>query len=455
MLQNRWVRSLVGLVAAAMVAAGCSGAGDDSAGTVAAARAAGTGPTAEGASSPEARTASDAGITADAIHVGILSGDLRKLVQIGFASDIGEVRSLYETFLLDVNAKGGINGRNLTWSYQEFDFIGGEPEMQRACTELFKAPTFAVIASDGYSDGMPCVTTEHKTPVLAADPFPVSAFAAAGGNLFSIPPSTQVSAAAMVELLAQSHALDGKTLGVVYGDRAGMAETVDTGLEPALAKLGKTLVKAQVTGSSAEPGTLAQIDPTIRKLKNAKVDGLFVFEDAFFGTNLLSAAYKAGYRPQLFGSDYQRMADAIVLPFISTYQAEPALNGMLGTTYTRVGEDTAGRPADPADDACVTRYAAGQGRDVPAYGSQRWSALVRICQQLDVFVQGLKDAGANPTRAGFRDALTARATMHIGFGTKGSFGPGKPDAANEFRIVRYDGATNHFVPVTEFAPAGR
>jgi hypothetical protein len=43
--------------------------------------------------------------------------------------------------------------------------------------------------------------------------------------------------------------------------------------------------------------------------------------------------------------------------------------------------------------------------------------------------------------------------MHLGFGGQGSFAEGKQDAANEFRIVRYDAATGYFVPVEGYAPA--
>jgi hypothetical protein len=144
-----------------------------------------------------------------------------------------------------------------------------------------------------------------------------------------------------------------------------------------------------------------------------------------------------------------------MLPFIDTYAAEKAFNGMLGTSYTRVGDDTVGAQPDPADAACLTKYSDANGIDVPQYGTQRWAALVRICHQIDVVVKGLEAAGPNPTHGSFRDALANRGTFHVGFATNGSFTPTKHDAADQFRVVRYDGTTNRFSPVTEFAPAGR
>lgn len=441
---------LVALLVVAALVAACGGSRSDDGDAT-------TESNVPGAQPSVAREASDHGVTEDTITVGILVGDLEKLVQIGFASDIGDVRAIYENFLVAANASGGINGRQIDWVYQEFDLVAGESSMRDACEQLFEsARPFVVLTSSGFTDGMPCVTQQHDTPVIATESFPASAYADANGNLFTIPASAQVSVAAMVDLLAGSGAFDGKTLGVLYGDRPGMAETVESGLEPALARVGHNLAaKVQITGLSSDPTVFTQFPAAIDTFKAAGVDGLILLHDSFLATNFLTSAAKADFTPALFGSDYQHIADPTVLPFIDNYQAERSFDGMLGVTYSRTGDDTTGASPDPGDAGCHARYAAARAPDVPDYGTQRWAQLAVICHQVDVLVRALRSAGPNPTRESFREAMTKLPSMHLGFGGQGSFAPGKQDAADEFRIIRYDAKTRTFVPVKGYATVGR
>jgi hypothetical protein len=451
-MNARSVRRLIAVLAVAVLAASCGGNrdGDDDS----------TDPTASTvAADPNgvAREASADGVTEDAVTIGIVTGDLEKLVQIGFASDIGDVRSLYETFLVTTNASGGINGRRIDWNFQEFDLTAGVDGMDAACERLYDSTTpFLVITSAGYVDGIPCVTQEHDTPVLAAESFASSAYAGSNGNLFSIPASSQVSVTALIDLLAATGEFQGRTIGVLYGDRPGMVETVDTGLIPALERNGLSLAaKAQVTGLSSDPAAFAQFPEAIATLQGARVDSLILLHDSFLSTNFLTTAAQAGFTPKVYGTDYQHIADPTVLPFIENYQAEAAFDGMLGVTYTRTGDDTAGKTPDPIDQGCASRYEAGGGTDVPEYGTQRWAQLVQICHQVDLALRGVRAAGPNPTHDSLRAAMAELPKMHLGFGGLGSFAEGKADAADEFRVIRYDAATKTFVPVADYATAGR
>jgi ABC-type branched-subunit amino acid transport system substrate-binding protein len=444
---NVRARSLLAALAVVVVAASCGGDGRDDATTT-------TGPDGEPG---VAREASDAGVSEDAITIGILTGDVEKLTQLGYVTEIGDPRSLYENFLVSMNASGGINGRRIDWVYEEFDLAGGEAAMQEACDRLYERATpFVVVTSAGFVDAMPCVTVEHDTPVLAAESFPESSFAASDGNLFTIPASSQVSVGAMVDRLAARGVLSGKTIGVLYGDRPGMVETLDTGLVPALERNGLTLAaKAQVTGAGSDPQTFAQFPDAITTLQSAGVDTLVLLHDPFVSTNFMTAAAKAGFTPSVVGSDYQHIGDATVLPFIETYRAETAFDSMLGVTYTRIGEDTSGRSPDPIDQGCASRYEAARGPDAPDYGTQRWTQLVTICNQLDLVLRGVRAAGENPTRDAFRSALTQLSNIHLGFGGDGGFTEGKQDAADEFRVVQYQASAKAFVPVDGYAPATR
>jgi hypothetical protein len=356
-----------------------------------------------------------------------------------------------------MNASGGINGRRIDWVYEEFDLVGGEEAMEEACERLFeRSDPFVVVTSAGFVDAMSCVTVEHDTPVVAAETFPASSFAASGGNLFTIPATSQVTVGAMIDRIAARGIFFGRTIGVLYGDRPGMVETLDTGLIPALERNGLSLAaKAQVTGASSDPGTFSQFPDAIATLQRAGVDTLILLHDSFLTTNFMTTAAEAGFTPKVIGSDYQHLADPTVLPFIENYRAEAAFDAMLGVTYTRTGDDTSGKAADPLDLGCSSRYDAARGPDAPEYGTQRWSQLVIICNQLDIVLRGVRGAGENPTRDAFRAALTQISSVHLGFGGQGGFAEGKQDAADEFRVVQYEAATKTFVPVDGYAPAAR
>jgi hypothetical protein len=446
----RHARRLTAVLAVALLAASCGGnRGDKDDAT--------TDSSVPSGEPAVARQASDTGVSEDAITIGILTSDIEKLLQMGYASDVGEVRSLYENFLVSTNASGGINGRRIDWVYEEFDPVAGEESMQAACDRLFaEAEPFVVVTSAGFVDAMPCITVDHDTPVVSLESFPASAFATAGGNLFTIPASSQVSVSAAIDLLGERGVFFGKTVGVLYGDRPGMVETVDTGLIPALQRNGVTLAaKAQITGPSSDPSAFAQFPDATETLRRAGVDMLFLMHDAFLSTNFVATAASAGYRPGIIGSDYQHLADPTMLPYIENYQAGPAFAGMLGVTYTRAGDDTIGKQADPIDLGCSARYDAARGVDNPEYGTQRWSYLVQICNQIDLMLRGVRGAGENPTREGFRGAMEQLSNIHLGFGGQGSFSVEKHDGADEFRIVHFDDATNSFLPVTDYTVAER
>jgi hypothetical protein len=430
------------------VAASCSGGSRDDGDTA---------PATDGTAGEPAvaREASDTGVTEDAITIGIISSDVERLAQLGFSSNVGDVRSLYENFLVSMNASDGINGRRIDWVYEEFDTVGGAASMEAACDRLFERATpFVVVTSGGFVDAMSCVTNDHDTPVIATDAFPASAFTNAGGNLFTIPATSQVSLGVTIDRLVAHGDLTGKKIGVLYGDRPGMVESVDSGLIPALERHGLSLdAKAQITGESSDPAAFAQFPTAIATLQSAGIDTLVVVHDAFLVTNFMTTAAKSGYTPKLVGSDYLHAADSTLLPYIENYRAEALFDGMLGVTYTRTGDDTSGEQADPLDLGCSSRYDAARGPDSPKYGEQRWAMLAIVCNQIDIAIRGIRGAGPNPTQDAFRQALTAAPKMHLGFGGQGTFAEGKQDAADEFRVIRYDAATASFVPVEGYADA--
>jgi len=119
-------------------------------------------------------TASDVGVTADSIKIGVLIPNLNELAQAGFRVGVpGDHRKLAEAWAKDVNDKGGIFGRKVKFVYDVFSVFDVD-DMTRACKKMTEdEKVFTVINLGGYdSVGQLCIAKEHKTPLIAGDPQP-------------------------------------------------------------------------------------------------------------------------------------------------------------------------------------------------------------------------------------------------------------------------------------------
>ena len=113
-------------------------------------------------------TASDRGVTADTIKLGVIMPDLGGLsalgVEFGADDQEGKAQSAIDT----INAAGGIFGRKIKPVFRYIDVID-QNKMRQGCLELANdAEVFAAINIGGfYGSAIRCLTAETKTPFIA------------------------------------------------------------------------------------------------------------------------------------------------------------------------------------------------------------------------------------------------------------------------------------------------
>lgn len=95
---------------------------------------------------PVELTATARGVTADTITIGISMLDFATLVELGLSQNgWGDQRLVWDTFLADLNARGGINGRQVVAEFEFYNPIDGA-QAEAACLRLAgDVESFAVL----------------------------------------------------------------------------------------------------------------------------------------------------------------------------------------------------------------------------------------------------------------------------------------------------------------------
>ena len=126
-------------------------------------------PGAGGATVEEPRTASDVGITADTITVGIPIPDVAAFGDVeggaSFGGAFGDPETQWRAFVDDLNAHGGVQGRRIEPVFRLYDAIDRDG-MRAACIYLTEEVQVFAVLGGFYGDPILCVTEQHQTPLL-------------------------------------------------------------------------------------------------------------------------------------------------------------------------------------------------------------------------------------------------------------------------------------------------
>ena len=89
-----------------------------------------------------------------------------------------------------------------------------------------------------------------------------------------------------------------------------------------------------------------------------------------------------------------------------------------------------------------------------SYTPQRYSFIsLEGFVNAKVAVEGLRRAGANPTRASLRQSLESLRNVDLGIGAPLSFGPERHQGLDSVYFTRVQG--EHWVPITDWTAAVR
>ena len=369
-------------------------------------------------------TASDVGVSATTIKIGVVLLDLGGAAQLGAAVpgyDIKTQEQRWRTFIDDQNARGGILGRKI-----EPHFIAVDPvkqhESRQAClrfTEEIKV--FAVFAGGGMANGGgdQCIAIEHRTLDITDSTLPTSTHQQARGLIIGSGAHGNRFMAAWANGLHRLELVQGKKIGILADDADGK-NMVENGLEPALKRLGHNVVyTAYVTN---DPGAgPSQVGPHVLQMRQAGVDTVLMATAFFNATAFVNAADRQGWRPKYSVSDYQGLPSATLSAGMpESYQ------GTIAISYYGTANRSFRRAKDlAAEDLCLQRWEQLTGEKFPP-DHENIGPTVGVCSRVDFLVTAATEAGTNLTRAGFSNAVQTMTDYSFG-GLGGRFGPGKLD----------------------------
>jgi hypothetical protein len=236
--------------------------------------------------------------------------------------------------------------------------------------------------------------------------------------------------------------LDGKTIGVVYGDAGQGTSLVETILIPTLEELGHEV--AVTIALPCPPGSTScsQQDVAAQRMQDAGVDFVFNGAQVLAGVQMIDAASRLGWEPEwttylnnttdTVAGFYQGVADA----YTGTRGISNAWDDSEITEETVACNEQlskAGLSYQPADNA----YAA-----VGAY-----------CIMVDTLARGLAALDGPLDPQSLSAAILGLGEVAHNAGPPGSLAPGKFASADQVYEVVYDPAANSgrggFVPATD------
>lgn len=398
--------------------------------------------------------ATDIGVTADTIRLGILLSD------VSAASDAGidipgfseeEQRLQWDTFVEGFNASGGAHGRKLEPVYRLVDSLDTN-DMFAACQAMAEdekvfavATVFAV-----YADPVLCFTERFGIPLYTGDGPSGEQYRRSNRLLFGhfYMGKSRALINTTLELNGRSF-FDGRTLGVLAADFPGDREAVTEDFLPLLEEIGHK--PAHVSMLSSDAGTAqSQIPVEVQEMQQAGVDTIVLATNVVYASQFINQADSALYRPLYVGTDFASITQDLFASLT------PESFEAVAYTAIRTGEARAGMPAPAYDETCMDRYEARNGVH-PSWtdADSGYQPIGVVCSAIDRIGAALRNTGPTLTRPGLTQATQNLGTFPMAFSPEGSWTPGKFDSADFIRPLQIDRACRCWTPVGDFVRAKR
>ena len=386
------------------------------------------------------RTASDQGVTADEIKLGVLLLDLGQTGRIGVATtgvDPDQQKAAFEAYFKEINDRGGVLGRKLVGEYYTFDVTNPDDQLA-ACnfaTEDVKA--FTVLAMPGFANAaVLCVTKQHRTPlIITGQGVSRTFYNESEGRLITLQMAGDRQMRNLAALFEDKGLWKDRKIGIISSDEPQWIETVERLLVPTLEEMGHDVV--DVARFSTYPRSQGQIAPGVQRMRAAGADTVLHAGSFLNSTQFVQIADQQQWRPRHLVSEFGGMTSDFEA------QAMPqSFDGAIAMTSQRFAEWRANIAEDAGDAKCRELYEKATGESVPrsADGSTSNSAypvILYACGFVRVFEAAAKAAGVNLTRDGFSAALQRLGPTPAAWYLPGGFGPNKTDLADNSRIMQF------------------
>ena len=398
---------------------------------------------------PSALTASWRGVTPDTITIGVSMLNFDLLQEMGLtAAGWGDQQGVFQALVDDLNANGGILGRNVVAVYDYYSPIDAD-DAERACTvltqdnEVFAAVLGFVGPLAGTAD--PCFVGTNNTPLVGGEQTP-DELAQATAPWFNVEPSTEDHTSNLLDLLVQTGRADGvKVFVVSHQASTGDEPLVLDGLGArGIEVVGKAVLDANDGDTAAQDQLMQVISERIR------ADGA--------DTVMINGNPAATIR----GLGLNGMLDSVTI-----WSNNAAGLNNLGETFDHEwarGAIASDGPSeldiwndDVFQDCVRVVNDAGIGADLRptaelADDDENWfNPVRRYCGHLSLFAQIAAAAGPDLTPETFEQAAYTLTDFVLPGAPANSLSPTKPGARDLYRLTTFDPdvGNGENVPLTE------
>jgi hypothetical protein len=384
---------------------------------------------------------STVGITADSVKISMIAADLSILSKQHLAPDIGDPVKVAQAVVNSINANGGIgNGRKLVLATHVIPNapIATASVLQQACVQATQEdkPLAVIITAAVIDPVVQCVSVAHDQLSITMDSWTKKMYSDAGGRIFSVatPMSIDVEReySYWPTLLDVTHALDGKTLGIVAQDQPSNQTAAVKALKAALQRRGQKVAAEAIAPYPEGSQTCTQPDVAIERMQQAKVDFVFLVAQNLCSAALVKAAQDANYKPQ-WATIGNNVTDTVA-QFMAPAKADYDGAWGVGTTF----------PDDKTSTDCNTIVAAAGLHYTP--GTDAYSFAGVTCTQIETLAAALKAAKQPLTQGSVINAMQSMSSVDMVGGPAGSFSATKHDAGDYVFIMKYSAAQGKFLP---------
>jgi ABC-type branched-subunit amino acid transport system substrate-binding protein len=383
------------------------------------------------------------GVTDKTIKIGVALVDFECIAPYIQIARIDEYK-VYDAFIADINAKGGVAGRKLVPVYHTFCPIVPAPALA-LCTQFTEDDeVFAVIGNfvDLTGQAQPCIAKQHDTVLMTIMLTQEVIDSAPGGMILGFGANKERAMSTLLSLLESEGTLDGRKVAIL--GETTTAKAVNDVLEPGLKEMGTDLGStAIITISGADTAAASrQLMSFIEKWKTEGVDTVFLS-----GVQVSAQQFVPDLVKRMPG--VQLLADN---PTVNTYGQNLQEAGISPNPYEGI-ITVGGMPAKEYDQSDNWKYCAGiyekqtgkrapdQDDVIPGPSDHTLDingSILDACTELTMFDDIGERVGEYLNNENWRNIVDRFGKIRVMNSLYGSIGAGKYDANDTFALVAFD-----------------
>lgn len=383
------------------------------------------------------------GVSVDSIKLGVALIDV-DAVKEQFGVDLGHIpEGIAEALAEQINAAGGINGRNVEVVVRKFLPVGSESS-ETACRELIEDEQVYAVLGSFLGDAGLCVTETHATPYFAGFGLNEERQQRSQAPFLSI--EGDALSASIQKAIDTGVLADHKV--AVYFESDTAQSVIDTKVVAPLEAAGIEVVsQAQLPSSGDAVQAANDIDVIFQRFQADGADALVSVSGA---TVLLPALERTEWRPQLVFTNGQFTSDGGLDNLGLTDYSR--LDGAVAISMSLLSKDLVDDQQlleclDAVNTSTGTDYTTDDIFDPSQKPNSRQIGMVPgLCQVWDMTVAVLTAAGADLSPGGLLAGLDQVGTFPIPGYPEAELSSTRWGAVDSVRLWHFDEATHAFVP---------